>query len=155
MSYNKVIHYGMWRLLQGWGRYISIPPHVDEGWPNSKCSGEESKAQETWSAPEILVNVISGSPNPCTMGIIGQFNGIKIFILIVTGSTHNFVDPFVIAKAQIPVYHTPRLSVKVAKRQALCSEGITKAVNFKCKVSRFFIEFYVLTLGGCDVVLGV
>lgn len=86
------------------------------------------------------------------MRIIGQINGVRIVILIDTGSTHNFVDSFVIAKAQIPVYHTPELLVKVANGEALCSKGITKTVEFQMQGFTFSMEFYVLRLGGCDVV---
>jgi hypothetical protein len=41
---------------------------------------------------EISLNVITGSPNPKTMRVVGLLRFHQVVILIDSGSTHNFVD---------------------------------------------------------------
>lgn len=71
-----------------------------------------------------------------------------------TGSIHNFLNPSIIAMAQLPVYHTTGLLVNVANGEALHSDRITK--KFLCHMQgiNFHTNFYVLILGGYDVILG-
>ncbi|KAL6316337.1 hypothetical protein AAG906_017972 [Vitis piasezkii] len=47
------------------------------------------------------------------------------------------------------------LSVKVANGQAIHSEGVVQQVPLHMQGNLYTIDFYILTLGGCDIVLGV
>lgn len=86
--------------------------------------------------------------------MLGQIQGVGVVIIVDIESTHNFVDPFIKYKVWLPVYHMAGLSVKEANGEALHNDGITKQVLCHMQGINFDTNFYVLTLGGCDVVLG-
>ncbi|KAG7996678.1 hypothetical protein I3843_01G173600 [Carya illinoinensis] len=119
---------------------------------SSKLISIELDAKEP--EPAISIHALVGSPNPRTMRLIGSIGGVRIVVLIDTRSTHNFVDPSIVTKAQLPLCHTPRLTVKVANSEAVSSEGLTQSEAFQMKGIHFHTEVFVLTSGGCDVVLG-
>ncbi|RVW69141.1 Retrovirus-related Pol polyprotein from transposon 17.6 [Vitis vinifera] len=89
------------------------------------------------------------------MRFLGHICGRAVVILVDTGSTHNFMDPSVIQRAHLPSNPTEGLSVKVANGQAVRSEGSCAAVPLHMQGNLYTIDFYILTLGGCDIVLGV
>ena len=76
-------------------------------------------------------------------------------ILVDTGSTHNFIDLSIILGAQIPYNDQETLQVKVANGQTVCCEGSTEAVPILMQGNVYSFDFFILTLGVCDVVLGV
>ena len=76
-------------------------------------------------------------------------------ILVDTGSIHNFVDPSVVRGAQLAYNDQNSLQVKVANGETVYGEGSIEAVPLLMQGNIYSIEFYILTLGGCDVVLGV
>uniref|UniRef100_A0A6N2N061 H15 domain-containing protein n=1 Tax=Salix viminalis TaxID=40686 RepID=A0A6N2N061_SALVM len=105
--------------------------------------------------PEISIHALCGSPNPKTMRFVGYIGKRAVVILVDTGSTHNFVDPSVIKRAQLPYNNQELLRVKVANGQTESSEGSIAAVALLMQGHVYAIDFYVLTLEGCDIVLGI
>jgi hypothetical protein len=135
----------------------------DEHWmiPESEGidnSGEDYKLQNEVVEEthlEISLHVITGSPNPETMRLIGSVKSFGITILVDSGSSHNFVDPVVVAKLQVVIHKDSRLAVKVANGQIVHTEGYSPALPVKVQGTNFSAEFYLLPLRGCDMVLGV
>jgi hypothetical protein len=78
-----------------------------------------------------------------------------VVILIDSGSTHNFLDPSVVKKTQLPIMSYNRIQVRVANGDSIQSEGQCSGVSLKVQGVILTTEFYILTLGGCDMVLGV
>lgn len=72
-----------------------------------------------------------------------------------SGSTHNFIDTAIAVKAEFKVDKTRRLSVRIANGDLLQSEGYCSNVRTKLQGTKINHSFYVLSLGGCDIVLGV
>jgi hypothetical protein len=105
--------------------------------------------------PEISLYAISGSLSPKTMRLVGKLKNQLVVILIDSGSTHNFIDPAVAKKARLPCITTTLIQVKVANGAQLNSEGRCNAVTLKMQGNTITTAFYVLTLGGCDIVLGI
>lgn len=105
--------------------------------------------------PEISIHVISGSHSPNTMRIVGTIHQQLVVILVDSGSTHNFLDPAIVLKAKLPKLSSEVIGVKVANGQLMTSEGKCPAMSMKVQGNNFCTEFYVLTLGGCDLVLGI
>ncbi|KAA8529666.1 hypothetical protein F0562_034234 [Nyssa sinensis] len=111
----------------------STPLAIEEGGSSSKQPSLDAQAQGP--EPAISIHALAGSPNPRTMRIIGFIRGVQIVILLDTGSTHNFVDPSIITKARLPIYHTTGLNVKVANGEAVRSEGLTKPETFQINIT--------------------
>ncbi|KAF5463169.1 hypothetical protein F2P56_019105 [Juglans regia] len=78
----------------------------------------------------ISLHAMAGSLSPKTMRVEGFIDQQKVLILIDTGSTHSFVDPYVARKSKLSVGKS-QLTVKVANGDSLPCQG------------------------SCDVVLGV
>jgi hypothetical protein len=102
-----------------------------------------------------LIHAISGSPSPNTMRIVGIIQQQMVVILVDSGSTHNFLDPAIVAKAWLPTLTSKVIAVKVANGQLMSSDGTCPTVSIRVQRNNFCTEFYVLTLGGCDLVLGI
>ncbi|KAF5477481.1 hypothetical protein F2P56_004118 [Juglans regia] len=105
--------------------------------------------------PEISLNAITGTPSSKTMRLMGWMGRTQVVLLVDSGSTHSFVDPSIAQTAKLVVDKAKRLAVKVANGQLV--QGLGYCSNAKVKVQgiSFYPSFYVLPLGGCDVVLGV
>ena len=97
---------------------------------------------------------LTGTPTPGTMRVMGKVNGSGLVILIDTGSTHNFVDASLASGLQLRVDVSKILEVKVANGYVVKTQGFCCSVPVCIEGVKFFIQFHVLSLGGCDVVLG-
>jgi hypothetical protein len=104
---------------------------------------------------EISLHAIVGAPAPKTMRLIGYINNLAVVILIDTGSTHSFLDPDVAKKAKLPAHEGRKLSVKVANGDSVPCQGYCAAVQVSIQGHSFSPKLYLLTLGGCSLVLGV
>lgn len=105
--------------------------------------------------PAISLHAIAGSLSPNTMRLVGFIQNQRVVVLIDSSSTHNFLDPALLQKIPLLVAPTPTLQVKVANGAKLLSGGRCHSVALKLQGNTFITNFYVLTLGGCDVVLGI
>ncbi|XP_041025452.1 uncharacterized protein LOC121265848 [Juglans microcarpa x Juglans regia] len=103
---------------------------------------------------EVSVNAISGCNNGNAMRLHGSIGPCSVEILIDSGSTHNFLDPLVVQEAKLSVRKDCSLQVRVANSDKILSQGRGEEV-IKIQGSKFSIPLHVLTLGGCDIVLGV
>ncbi|RVW25719.1 Transposon Ty3-I Gag-Pol polyprotein [Vitis vinifera] len=65
------------------------------------------------------------------------------------------MDPSVIQRAHLPSNPTEGLSIKVANGKQFVVRGVVQQYLYICQGNLYTIDFYILTLGGCDIVLGV
>lgn len=76
-------------------------------------------------------------------------------ILIDTGSTHNFLDPKVSKKAQLPLDQIDRVNVRVASGEMITSEARCIGVKLKIQGIIFIVDLRILVLARFDIVLGI
>ena len=88
------------------------------------------------------------------MRVIALINGQKAVVLIDTGSTHNFMDKGLVASLKLQVDHTSCFEVKVSNGQITKTMGECKSMKFKIQDLQFKVNFSLLELGGCGIVLG-
>jgi hypothetical protein len=105
--------------------------------------------------PEISISAISGSSRSKSMRLLGVLQSHVVSILIDSGSTHNFLDPAFLAKINLPVISTPSLQVKIANGETIQCFGRVSSVSLKVQGQPIQADFYLISLGGCDMVLGV
>jgi hypothetical protein len=105
--------------------------------------------------PEISINAISGSPGSKSMRVLGVLQSHPVSILIDSGSTHNFLDPSMAARVNLSIISTSLLHVKIANGDTIPCFGRVSAVSFKVQGHPILVDFYIISLGGCDMVLGV
>ena len=71
-----------------------------------------------------------------------------------SGSTHNFIDAFVIPNLHILVDESQILEVKVANGDTIKTQRLCKGVPVCLQGHIFMVQLHVLSLGDCDLVLG-
>ncbi|KAJ0101096.1 hypothetical protein Patl1_04621 [Pistacia atlantica] len=104
------------------------------------CSDDDSPVSPP---PTILLHAISGVQMPQTMRVTGTVANRSAFILIDSGNTHNFMDPSIAKKANLPISQTTNFTVMVANRDKLSSEG--KCSNTKLSVQGIPMVTYFLS----------
>ncbi|XP_042972693.1 uncharacterized protein LOC122304485 [Carya illinoinensis] len=114
---------------------------------------EEPKSDEVDSL-EVSVNAISGCIGGNAIRLHGYVGSCVVEVLVDSGSTHNFLDPLVVKEAKLRVQQDSCLQVCVANGERIVTQGNGQEV-IKIQGSRFLVPFHVLSLEGCEVVLGV
>ena len=112
------------------------------------------KEENPFAYPEISLYALLGSLNPGTMRLIGFIKGVRVTILLDTGSNHNFIDPTIVSKATL-TKQSSVLEVKIADGSMIRSEGICHGVMIKMQGHVFQVDLYSLAMDGYDVVLGI
>jgi hypothetical protein len=107
------------------------------------------------SDPEISLHAIAGSVSPTTMRLVGLLRNQRVVILLDSGSTRNFLDPALLQVVPLPVDVGVTLNVRIVNGATVVSEGVCQFVSLKIQGHHFSTNFYLIPLGGCDVVLGV
>ena len=102
----------------------------------------------------ITLYALTGTPTPGTMRVRGKINGSGLVLLVDIGSTHNFVDALVVSSLQFKVGVSIILEVKVANGIVVKTQSFCSSVPVCVQGVEFCVQFHVLALGGCDVVLG-
>ena len=110
--------------------------------------------QEEKLEAEITLYALVGSPSPGTMRVKGKILRECLIILLDSGSSHNFIDAAKATKLQIPIDTSQILEVKVANGKIIKTKGLCKDVLAVIQGYKFYVQLHMLSLGGCDVVLG-
>ncbi|XP_042964611.1 uncharacterized protein LOC122298826 [Carya illinoinensis] len=129
---------------------IDSQPEVEE----SEVSIHEEPKSDEGDSLEVSVNAISGCIGGNAMRLHGYLGSCVVEVLVDSGSTHNFLDPAVVQAAKLKVQQDSCLQVCVANGEKIVTQGSGQEI-IKLQGSRFPVPFHVLSLGGCDVVLGV
>ncbi|XP_026384082.1 uncharacterized protein LOC113279619 [Papaver somniferum] len=123
----------------------------DEDNGTDEVAIEEESEKE---AVEISMHALDGSLAPQTMWVQGEIKKAKVTILIDSGSTHNFVDSAIPKRMGIKIIKDETFEVLVANGARMTCDGRCLDMDYKLNKYGFKGNFYVLPLGGCDVVLG-
>jgi hypothetical protein len=89
--------------------------------------------------PKISLHAISRSPSPNTIRLVGTIRQQRVIILVDSGSTHNFVDPYIARKAKLQCLVKEIITVKVANGDVITSEGKCLAMAIKVQGNIFFL----------------
>ena len=103
---------------------------------------------------EITLYALLGSPSRGIMRVLGQIRGHWVVILLDTGSSHNFLDFTLVQTLSLPLGATRILEVRVANGALIKTKGECRDVSISIQGNYFGLNLHVLTLGGCDVVMG-
>ena len=95
-----------------------------------------------------------GSPSLGTIRVLGQIRGHWVVILLGTGTSHNFLDAMLVKTLQLAVDTIKILEVIVANGDLIRINGKCRDLLLKMQGNEFYVNLHMLTLGGCDVVLG-
>ena len=88
------------------------------------------------------------------MRVKGRINNHEVVSLLDSASTYNFIDAAILPILKLPLDSSQLLDVKVADGNVIKTLGVYHAVILLMQGHRCTIDFNVLHLGGCEVVLG-
>ncbi|PKA64303.1 hypothetical protein AXF42_Ash009523 [Apostasia shenzhenica] len=103
----------------------------------------------------ISLQAITGIPSFCTMAVAGQLGDRCIYILIDTGSTHNFVDPLVIDETKVKLESIQKQVVRLATGDRLGVKQLVSKLCWKMGGVQFTADALILPLGSYDMILGM
>lgn len=119
---------------------------------------EEGGTQEDMErdVAHISVSAVAGiTENYRTMKVRGIHNKRVLYILIDSGSTHNFMDPEIAKKLNCDIQPPKMKKVAVADGGKLTVQGRVDQFQWTFQNSTFQQDMMLIPLGNCDVVLGV
>lgn len=126
------------------------------------CDNEESEYEIDNSdtelelkEPLISVNALAGNQNYSTMRVQGRVKNVPLYVLVDSGSTHNFLD---ITKANdlgCKIEEVQEQAVIVADGNHITCKHIVKGFKWKFDGHEFKADVMLIALGSCDMVLGV
>ena len=125
------------------------------------CCEMESSDSETDSSdldkgdPCISVNALSGSTSFSTMRVKGLVLDKSLHILIDSGSTHNFLDTQAAKNMNCVIENVDAHTITVADGTQIQCQGIVKNFCWKLNGLEFTADVLVISLGSCDMVLGI
>ncbi|KAJ9559053.1 hypothetical protein OSB04_013667 [Centaurea solstitialis] len=106
-------------------------------------------------SPEISLHAITGTSHPHTLRIRGHIRNHPVTVLIDGGSTHNFIDQKLVRRLGLNVEKVENFQVTVASRERLNCPGICKNIHLTLQKVPVTVDFYVLPVSACPLVLGV
>ena len=105
--------------------------------------------------PQASVSVVSEVAYYTTMKVRGYHEKRFIFVLLDTGSTHNFMDPKTAELLGVKVTHAGCSTVSVADGSQLGVRGKVDKFKWEFHGTKFQADFMIIPSGNSDVVLGV
>lgn len=103
----------------------------------------------------ISINAISSINDYTTMKVKGKHGKKNLYVLIDSGSTHNFVDRKVAELMGCKIQEAGRAKVSVADGTTIAVCGRINNFQWTFRGHQFVADFMVIPLVGHDVVLGV
>lgn len=105
--------------------------------------------------PRISLNAVNGISDYNTMRVRGTFGKRTLFVLLDSGSTHNFLDPKVAAKLGCAIKPSGLTKVTVADCRKLGVQGKIDGFKWNFQTTEFETDIMLIPLQGCDMVLGI
>lgn len=103
--------------------------------------------------PLIQLHVLEDHSMTVTMQLKGLFNNKLVHILIDSGATHNFLHPTLLKNLKTPAHRLSALNVQLASGAKMQTLG---ELHYSLQLQQFdfAVDFYVLPVSGCEIVLG-
>ena len=102
---------------------------------------------------KITLYALVGNPSNQTMRVKGRIKNHEVVSLIDSGSTHNFLDAAELLTLNLSLDTSQILEVKVADGNTIKTLGVYHGVTIIIQGFTFVVDFNVLHLGGCAMVL--
>lgn len=89
------------------------------------------------------------------MKLLGSINDRQILILIDSGSTHNFISHKLVEELCLPIQHISPFGVQIGNGDVIQCKQICRNVEIKLPRLGITQDYYVFSIGGADLVLGI
>lgn len=89
------------------------------------------------------------------MKLRGTVRDKQVVVLIDNGALHNFIDEALMKSLNLPLSPTSSYGIMLGTRQSVWATGICKGVVLNLPSLTIVNDFFPLSLGSADVILGV
>lgn len=134
--------------------YWIEPDYVEENallLPEDGCE----EIDESLSPVHISLNAVTGIDDCYTIRVKAQCGKIPIFVLLDSGSTHNFLDERIALKLGCTIEPAKCQNCAVADGSKLPVKGIVRNFKWSFQEVQFSSDIMVINFEGCNMVLGV
>nr|TKR68966.1 hypothetical protein D5086_0000309060 [Populus alba] len=147
----------LWNRAEIDERYALIFFLVEDEEDNEDNAVESVREMEELEGtePHISMNALEGVPGCYTLKVTGRLHKLPIFILVDSGSTHNFMNMEVANKLQCKQTSINPVTIKAANGGKMLCSSICKNFRWKMQGNYFVTDVFVMELDACDMVLGV
>ncbi|KAJ0920389.1 putative nucleotidyltransferase, Ribonuclease H [Helianthus annuus] len=113
---------------------------------------EVEKIQGT---PQISLNALMGIPSYSTMQVVGMIGTRYLYILLDSGSTHNFMSRSLAQKLKCTIRQIPHVQVTVADGNKMECVNLCKDFQWIMQGNWFTADMMIIDLDNYDIVLGI
>ena len=124
--------------------------------------GDSSEGEEPVEAmefetltPHLSIQAIQGTSGCQTIKVWGKIGRYPIFILIDSGSTHNFLNAELVNKLGCSTSPIKPLAVEAANGGTMSCTALCKNLQWKMQGTQFEADVFVMKLQSYDMVLGI
>lgn len=121
----------------------------------SENDGNDGGEAEQGEIVEISLHATLGKTTKTTTKLKGKVGSRYVIILIDSGSTHNFISEDIVAEMSIPVQQSDPFGVPIGNGEIIGCNRICPRVEVKLSNLTIVQDFYPLTIGGADLVIGI
>ena len=104
---------------------------------------------------EISFHAILGKSVGTNMKLQGVIGNKEVFILVDSGSTHNFVVETIVEELKLPVQFVPSFGVQIGNGDAIRCNRICRNVEVQLPDLKITQNYFHFSIGGVDLVLGI
>nr|GEV56381.1 reverse transcriptase domain-containing protein [Tanacetum cinerariifolium] len=102
-----------------------------------------------------ILNSMVGHDSPRSLQLWGTIGAGKVHILIDNGSAHNFMQPRVVKRMQLPISGTKPFKVYIGSGETLLCENMRAHVAIDIQGLSMYVDLYMLPMKGPDIVLKI
>ena len=111
--------------------------------------------EESGTLHAISLHAVVGTEDQQTMCMKGRVKNQSLVILVDSGSSHNFMNQAMVKRLNCEVQTIAGLNITVANGEIMKTQGMCRGVVLEVQGFKQVIDFFILPLQGCDVVLGI
>ncbi|KAJ0745438.1 putative nucleotidyltransferase, Ribonuclease H [Helianthus annuus] len=126
---------------------------VDEYLEDEEIMTEEDHSVQ--GDPHISLNAIMGIPSFSTMQVVGRIGTKYLYILLDSGSTHNFMSKALAQKLKCPIKQIQNVQITVADGNKVECVNMCKDFQWVMQGNWFTADVLVIDLNNYDLVLGI
>ncbi|KAL4582831.1 hypothetical protein LXL04_007392 [Taraxacum kok-saghyz] len=138
-------------------QFMVIVDNEDETPPDTSLI--ETDAALTVEPPDqflaLSTTAFYGLASPQALHVTGFINNKPVKILVDSGSTHNIIQPRIVANLKLEHDAIPSFPVMVGSGDYLHCNGFCRDLEIHLKKTPFKLPFFILPVAGADVVLGL
>lgn len=116
---------------------------------------DEEEEHAHFDSLEVSLKSVSGLTPPHTMKIWAEIGGNKVVVLIDCGATHSFISKATAGRLGLESLGRRKVAVTLGNGRTDTSWGACKEVILNLPETEIIEDFFLLDLGGSDLILGM